>query len=350
MVSRRKWVKICIILAWFILFVPQYYWNPFYWNRPQVFIGQYEYLDFGEPHCFYDEDSWVLTLELKSIGNIPVNIREIDYTLYEGRTPVKYEVYVDSDGNVIQKHLLRTAVMVPINETVMVGGDVCTVVGYIYSDADVRAAESSTYRNVLVESRETRVYDVTYIDYMGNLNQREYFREDYPIKIPPGETCIVQFRVPYAGYGDTIQVVFRSTGMCYAENLHVSTTRFTPSEPYDLFDSAETMSNVYYRNEKTAHLERWSPHYVFLCVCIGFLLDDYLRANTLSEQRTSLLSVAVFFSYVFFVIVLRAPIGVILVLLYLYYEQKIRDMNDPFVCSLRFFLITMSLIFIVSFV
>jgi hypothetical protein len=348
-VSTRKWVKIGVILAWFILFVPQYYWNPFYWNRPQVFIGQYEHLIFGEPHYFYDVDSWVFTLDLNSIGNIPVYIREMDYTLYEGQTPVNYEVYIDNDGNVIRKDLLRNAVMVPNDETIIVDGDVCAIVGYIYSDADFRAAKSLTDRNVLVESRETSVYDVTYIDYNGKINHREYFREDDPIKIPSGETCIVQFRVPDAERGDTIQIVFKSTGMGYTKNIKVSTTQFTPSEPYDLSASAETISQAYYLNEKIEHLERWSPHYTFLCICIGFFLDDYFRANTLSEKRISLLSSSVFFSFVFFVVVLRVPIGVILVLLYLYYEQKIQDLNDPFVCFLRFFLNTMSLIFIVPF-
>jgi len=135
-VSRRKWVKIGIILVWFILFVPQYYWNPFYWNRPQVFIGQYEMMTFEKVNYIYDEDSWIFTLELKSIGNIPVYIREINYTLYKGQTPVKYEAYLDKAGNVLRKDLLRNAVMVPNNETRIIEGDVCTIVGYIYSDAD----------------------------------------------------------------------------------------------------------------------------------------------------------------------------------------------------------------------
>lgn len=350
MVSRRKWVKIGIILVWFILFVPQYYWNSFYWNRPQVFIGQYELLIFGETHYFYDEDSWIFTLELKSKGNIPVYIREINYTLYEGQTPVKYEVYVDKAGNVLRKDLLRNAVMVPNNETRIIEGDVCTIVGYIYSDADVRAAKRRTNRNVFVDSGETRVNNVTYIDHKGNINHSEHFIEDEPIIIPPGETCIVQFRGPDADYGDTVQIVFRSTGMHYHKNIQLSITQCTPSDPYDLSASAETISHAYYLNEKIEHLERWSPHYTFLCICIGFFLDGYSRANTLSEKRTSLLSAAVFFSFVFFVIVLRVPIGVILVLLYLYYEQKIQDLNDPFVCFLRFFLITMTIIFIVPIV
>jgi len=349
-VSRRKWVKIGIILVWFVLFVPQNYWNPFYWNRPQVFIGQYGYLNFGETNYVYDEDSWIITLELNSKGNFPVDIHEINYTLYEGQTPVKYEVYVDKDGNVLRKDLLRNAVMVPNNETIIVEGDVCTIVGYIYSDADVRAAKRRSNRCHFVDPGETRVNNVTYIDHKGSINHRKHFIEDEPIIIPPGETCIVQFRGPDAEYGDTVQIVFRSPGIHYTKNIQISTTQFTPSEPYDLSASAETISHAYYLNEKIEYLERWSPHYTFLLVCIGFFLDGYSRANTLSEKRTSLLSAAVFFSFVFFVIVLTVPIGVIFVLLYLYYEQKIQNLNDPFVCFLRFFLITMTIIFVVPFV
>ncbi len=229
MVSRRKWAKIGIILVWFVLFVPQNYWNQFYWNHPQGFLGHYGYLNIGETNYVYDEDSWIITLELNSMGDFPVDIHEINYTLYEGQTPVKYEVYVDKDGNVLRKDLLRNAVMVPNNETIIVEGDVCTIVGYIYSDADVRAAKRRSNRCLFVDSGETRVNNVTYIDHKGSINHREHFIEDEPIIIPPGETYIVQFRGPDAEDGDTVQIVFMAQGTHYIKNIQISTTQCTPS-------------------------------------------------------------------------------------------------------------------------
>jgi len=223
-VSRRKWVKIGLIIVCLILFAPQNCWNPSYWNRSVAQVGQWEHLRFDKVNYVYDEDSWIFTLELKSKGNIPVYIHEVNYTFYEGQTPVKYETCVDAHGNILLKDLPNTPIMVPDNEKIIVEGDVCKLVGCIFSDADVRTAEGSVDRYLVlsrnVNSGEIRVNNLTYIDCNGAVYHWEYL-ESGPIIIPPSMRCVIEFRVPDAESGDTVKILLRSAGMHYTENIQL---------------------------------------------------------------------------------------------------------------------------------
>jgi len=195
--SRRRCVKIGIILIWIMLFVPQRFWNPFYPPIPQ--INMFELLKFGETYCDYLEDSWVISLELKSLGNMPVQIEKIYFTLYD---------------------------------------------------------------------EKTQVYDVTYVDYKGDIFREEDLSIRNPILIPDGEISLVQFTIPGTIYGDTVLILIQTRGGCnYIKGIQLSNT------PFDLCASTEMVSKAYYLNMKIEFMHRWKAQYILLCIFIGFFVD-----------------------------------------------------------------------------
>ncbi len=180
-----------------MLFVPQRFWNPFYPPIPQ--INMFELLKFGETYCDYLEDSWVISLELKSLGNMPVQIEKIYFTLYD---------------------------------------------------------------------EKTQVYDVTYVDYKGDIFREEDLSIRNPILIPDGEISLVQFTIPGTIYGDTVLILIQTRGGCnYIKGIQLSNT------PFDLCASTEMVSKAYYLNMKIEFMHRWKAQYILLCIFIGFFVD-----------------------------------------------------------------------------
>ena len=178
-----------------------YYTWPLYWPLNSQ-IGQFERMNFGENYCDYLEDSWVITYELKSLGNIPVWIEKKYFTLHD---------------------------------------------------------------------EKTQVYDVTYVDYKGDILREEYLSRRNPIIIPDGETSLVQFTVPGAIYGDTPQILIQTSGgMDYIKGIQLSRT------PIDLNTLAEMISKAYLFNFKMEYMPRWMPLYILLCLWFGIFLDGYL--------------------------------------------------------------------------
>jgi len=220
--SWGKWVKIGLILVCFIIFIPQNYWN-----HQVTQIGQYEDLMFEKVDYIYDEDSWIINLELRSKGNIPVHIHEVYYTLYERQTPDKYETCSDRHSVMLLKDTLSNPIMVPSNEKIIVEG-VCQIIGYIYSDAEVRTSEINVDRYLVlsrdVNPGEIMVNNLTCIDHNGVINHWKYL-ENGPITIPPSMKCIIEFRVSDVESRDTVKIVLNSAGMHYTENIQLPITQ-----------------------------------------------------------------------------------------------------------------------------
>jgi hypothetical protein len=213
-----------------MLFVPQRFWNPFYPPIPQ--INMFELLKFGETYCDYLEDSWVISLELKSLGNMPVQIEKIYFTLYDEKTQVYDVTYVERIRN----------------------GDFLR----------------EEYLSMLYDEK-TQVYDVTYVDYKGDIFREEDLSIRNPILIPDGEISLVQFTIPGTIYGDTVLILIQTRGGCnYIKGIQLSNT------PFDLCASAEMVSKAYYLNMKIEFMHRWKAQYILLCIFIGFFVDGYL--------------------------------------------------------------------------
>ena len=226
--SRGEKLGIILLLVCFLLFVPEKNWNPFSPNHPVTQVGQYEDLKFEKVDYEYDEDSWIINLELRSKGNTPVNIHEVYYTFYERQSPVKYETCADGHGVMLLKDDLSNPIMVPNDDKIIVEGEVCLIIGYIYSDAEVRTSNGSVDRYLVlsrnVNPGELKINNLTYIDHNGAINHWEY-PESGPIKIPPNMRSVITFRVPDVASGDTFTIVLSSAGMDYTENIQLPITQ-----------------------------------------------------------------------------------------------------------------------------
>lgn len=198
----------------------------------------FELIKFGETYCDYLEDSWIISLELKSLGNMPVRIERIYFTLYDEKTQVYDVTYVERirNGDFLREEYLS-----------------------------------------MLHDEKTQVYDITYVDHRGDILHDEDLSRRNPIVIPDGEISIVQFSVPGTINGDTVLILIQTGGgVNYIKGIQLSRT------PFDLSASAEKVSKAYYLNMKIEYLHRWKAQYILLCIFIGFFVDGYL-AHTQSH-------------------------------------------------------------------
>ncbi|MFX1286879.1 MAG: hypothetical protein ACFFB5_24815 [Promethearchaeota archaeon] len=170
-----------------------------------------EYVEFRETYCEYIDDSWVVTFELY----LP---RHLDYSLNRLR-------------------IMRI---------------------YAY-DGDIQIP----------------VYDVTVVDYMGNiylhtLSDNNYITLERARKLKESnEYGAIQFKIPkQAIVENNVQLLIHTAGgMDHYKEIQLT------KNPIDLTTLADKISDTHFFDLKTEYIGEWMPPYFLICSWLGVFLD-----------------------------------------------------------------------------
>jgi hypothetical protein len=128
------------------------------------------------------------------------------------------------------------------------------------------------------EDTQIPVYDVTVVDYMGNIyfhtlgDRNDIIMERARKLRQSSENGAIQFKIPNEAIDeDTVRVLIHTAGgMDHYRVVQLS------RNPVDLHTLADKISKAHLFDVKIEYMGEWMPPYILLCCWLGVIFDEYL--------------------------------------------------------------------------